>query len=234
MAIATLINKKKQAKIGGIAIDCVIEELHSYENEITQFPVEDGSQIADNRRPLPIRLRMSGIFSDTPVRVVESGDNTQFLNRDDGSGKSQVQFSEVLNIAGFATEGNIEGLKDTFELVTIVTGLRVYKNMAIASVSWPRNAQTGRSLRFNIDFVEIKQARISFVDLPAVRDVNNVDPNIESKAESKADQGTNDTEEPTSSGSLLYESGRSILKQFSTQGIGDPKLDAFSSKVPVG
>jgi hypothetical protein len=229
-----LINRKKRAKIGAIAIDCVIDEVHSYENEITQFPVEDGSQVADNRRPLPIRLRMSGIFSDTPVRVIEQGDSTQFLNREDGTGKSQTQFNEILKIAGFPTEGNSEGLKDTFGLITVVTGLRVYQNMAIASVNWPRSAQTGRSLRFNIDLVEIKQAKINFIDLPAVADINNVDPNIESKAESKADQGTNDTEEPTESGSLLFQGGRNVIKQFSTQGLGNPKLDAYVSQVPIG
>lgn len=231
MSIVTLINKKVQPSIGLVAIDCVVDEVHSYENEITQFPIEDGSQIIDHARPLPVRLRLSGIFSDTPVRIGGTRDLTPFIARENGTGKSVVQFNELVKYAGFSTEGNREALKNTFQLVTVVTGLRVYENMAIASVMWPRNSGTGRSLRFSIELIEVKKARISFVDLPAVADVNGQDPNIQSKAESKADQGTTETEDPTPSGSLLYEGGRSLLK-----GIGsltNPKLDILASGVPT-
>lgn len=50
-------------------------------------------------------------------------------------------------------------------IVDVVTGLKTYKNMAIEAIDFPKNAQVGDSLKFNISLVEIKIVQSRLVKL---------------------------------------------------------------------
>ena len=42
---------KRGAKIGALQLDATVEETHEYENQVSQWPVEDGSSDQRTRSP---------------------------------------------------------------------------------------------------------------------------------------------------------------------------------------
>ena len=44
--------------IAGFVIDAALRETHTYESEVTEYPVESGAMITDNIRPRPITIEI--------------------------------------------------------------------------------------------------------------------------------------------------------------------------------
>lgn len=210
MASFTLVNKQKRSTIAGIRIDAVLNENHVFENEITQWPVEGGAQIIDHVRQLPIQYSLSGVISQTPVEIFGGSDNPLFNT--DKTNKVQVQFNEFLKLAGFKTEGSKAVSSNTFQLVDIVTGLRAYNNMAISRISFPRDNNTGKSLRFEIGLIQVEFVNVNFVTLPSVENVNNADPNIKDKAQDKVEAGVQETTDADDGSTFALKLGRAGVK----------------------
>lgn len=134
--------------IGGYVVDAALSEDHSFDSEVTSFPVERGSNITDHIRQLPVSVTVEGIVSDTPVGragVVRSG-------------VAALQEEGLVESVPFSAEAldTLLGIRDRGEPVTITTSLRVYENMALEKLSVPRDASTGAALRFTATFVQIR------------------------------------------------------------------------------
>lgn len=209
MSIVSLINARRPASIGGIQLDAVVEERHSYETEITQYPIEDGSEITDHIRRLPIQLSISGIVSDTPVQILGTRDLS--LVRGSETSLSIVSFNNFLRIMGFPTEGGSVKYfagSQNFNLVNVVTGLRVYPSMAIRRFSPTRSSSSGRALRFSIELVQVRRVSLEFEQLVNFANINDTEPNGENKTEPTKQKGPVETATPDPSTA----SNASILK----------------------
>jgi len=115
--------------------DAVISETHTLEAEITEYPVESGSVISDNIRRKPISIQMECIVSNTPIGAAR-------------------KFRNYPN----ATETFWETLKyrfDNAELVTVRSTRGTFKNMAIKSLSVPRDSGTGDAMRFTLSLQQL-------------------------------------------------------------------------------
>lgn len=131
--------------IDGYEIDIAEVEEHTFENEVTEHPVESGSDITDHVRARAIVVSVDGIVSDTPLEalarrrneLVEVGGETFFK-------PSEEAFARLLEINA------------TREPITIETSLRVYTDMVLERFSAPRNAGTGDALRFSATFRQIR------------------------------------------------------------------------------
>lgn len=53
--------------VGNVAVDATIEETHTYSSSITDYLVEDGSSLSDNRRKNPDKLRLTVLITDHPI-----------------------------------------------------------------------------------------------------------------------------------------------------------------------
>lgn len=155
--LSLVLNRRTPGKIGKIDLDATIQDTHEYANKVTEFPVEDGSVISDHIISEPVRLSINGFVTNSPVSLLGVASN--ILN---GLGTARVQnaFDELLRLQ--------EGVKDDKgiiqrELITVVTGLRVYTNMVMVSLSVPRDRTTGDSLRFSAEFRKIEIAKSEFV-----------------------------------------------------------------------
>lgn len=126
--------------IDGYPIDVAVTEEHSFENEVTDHPVEKGSSIADHVRPKPNTVTVEGLVSDTPL-----SDVSQFRTAfSDGSIPSREAFARL------------DDLRTSRQIVTVTTSLRDYDNMVVQSISVPRDAKTGNALRFKAIFKQIR------------------------------------------------------------------------------
>lgn len=130
-----------------IEVDAAIHEEHKSEAEVTAHPVEQGAAISDHIRRKPRELSLNGIVSNTPLHDLLS------LDRFDTGGRAEVAWENLLLLQASATKPNAT-FKET-PLVTIITTLATYENMALVSLSCPRDAQRGNVVEFTAMFREI-------------------------------------------------------------------------------
>lgn len=131
------------AIIGGLdpgddlVIDCLISDNHSFESEVTDFPVESGSTISDNIRNKPLVVTMDCLVSNTPIGQVVTF-------RDKSENPADTAYNALLKIRGARKP------------VTIRTSLKTYKSMALQSLSVPRESGRGDELRFTAVWKQIE------------------------------------------------------------------------------
>lgn len=125
------------ALIDGFVIDCLLNEVHQLDNEVTEFPVEDGSTISDNIRPKPLVVQMECLISDTPLEFAG-------LFRP----KTSIPTDDAYSL--------LKTIREQRRLIEIDTSLEHYKNMAVESLSIPRPAGRGDDLRFNATFKQVE------------------------------------------------------------------------------
>lgn len=121
--------------IDGYTIDAALTEGHALNSEVTDDPVETGSPITDHTRKLPDEITLECIVSDTPLSGV---------TRAPGTKPTTDAYAVLL------------GIRDRAEPVTITTSLGTHPNMILKSLSIPRKATDGRSLRFTAGFKQVR------------------------------------------------------------------------------
>ena len=122
---------------GAVELDASLEEVHTSENEITQYPVERGVDISDHVRRQPDRVRIRGLVTDTPIFL------PGFTGR---SADAYNQFRRML---------------DDAELVSVVTTLRQYSDMVVESLEVPRRAGLGRAVELNLNLRQLLVATVA-------------------------------------------------------------------------
>lgn len=161
MANVALVFKKTRTQIGAVVLDASIQETHTSEVEVTEFPVEKGSNISDHRRVKPDGLVIEGVISNTPLPGPNDPTTRHVLkNGTEIDSRSSFQAER----AGQAY-ADLLALKDSGELVTVTTGLRTYEGLTVVGLSVPRDARTGLALRFTIQLKEIRVVSSQIVEV---------------------------------------------------------------------
>ena len=132
-------------KISGVA-DIYYDENHSATVTKTKYPVEDGSSRTDNFVVEPEVLIMKGLVSD--LEESDSG----LVDIEDGQRSKEAW-------------GRIIALKNSGELVSVITLLGIYQNMLVVSADASVNKDSGRSLFFTITLEETLIAETEIVQL---------------------------------------------------------------------
>ena len=150
MDISLLLKNRESpvhAQIDELVLDASIEENHQFKARVTKYPVENGSTISDHISNEPFELSIKGVISNHPLGNAISSGSSIALRR--------VQ----------AAYFNLVQIREKRQLVSIVTGLSNYSDMALVSLSIPRNQQTGDSLEFTAEFIQIRF--VDTVKIPA-------------------------------------------------------------------
>lgn len=121
-----------------IEVDVSESEDHNFPGDVSEIPIEDGSQVTDHITNLPINLALDLRFSDTPVSKFNP---LKSLEAEEGRGRKTA-----LKLIGWKLD------KRQF---IITTGLASYSNIALKSISIPRTAADGRSVLCRAVFAEI-------------------------------------------------------------------------------
>lgn len=135
--------KKTQVLINGYVIDVTTSEEHTFDSDVTEYPVEQGGDITDNVRPKPIIVTLEGVVSDTPIGAIAT-------LRDSQGDNGQVDF--LPSEDALAT---LLAIRDAREPVSITTTLKSFDNMVMTGLSVPRDATTGAALRFSATFQQV-------------------------------------------------------------------------------
>lgn len=148
--------------------DVTTQEQHKHPVEWTQNPVETGLEITDNAVVQPDELTITGVITDTPIGLA-------------------IPFPERAQ-SGYET---LLRLKDDRRLVTVVTGLRVYQDMAITDVSVQRDPKNGQAVRPTVSFRKV--IIVNSVTIPIPPEI--LDPPLQPGGASDVDAGKQPTED---------------------------------------
>jgi len=165
-------NAKRPVTIDGIEFDALISEDRSLEASVPEYAVESGYSVSDSIILSPMKLSMTLFVTNTPVT---------WLKR---HGHSTTRVKSVCE--------RLEQLYFNATPVTVITSDGVYTNMAIESISFSKNADTGPSREIPISFKKIQVTRATTTMIPA---------SYGKSGASSASAGTASTSSGSSSGS---------------------------------
>lgn len=196
-------NKIECLELGNIEIDVTRTESHSFRNEIARMPVEKGVDVTDSVKQYNPVLKLTGICSNTPIFYTgpQTTDNaTERLIRQDFTNRVQQTFNYLLMCSGNTPtkQGKGESLqkKNQPRILTIVTGLMIYRDMVISDIEVPRHSKSGDGLEFNLTLEQIKMVSSKYENRPVV--VGKA-PNTDKKIQVKKEAGKKETPEPEKS-----------------------------------
>jgi hypothetical protein len=133
----------RRVAIGAITLDATVQETHEYSSNVTTHPIEDGGFVTDHVYENPRTVHIEGEITNSPV--------------------------VFLNFLGGLSDRRIEAYDQLVELyqkrdvITLVTGLKVFNDMVIESLNFPRDPQTGMRLKFSADFKETRKVASEIV-----------------------------------------------------------------------
>lgn len=160
MASARLIFSRGIPKqIGPIVVDVFQSEDHNRTSTTTNYSVENGADITDHIRNDPIQISITG-----HIEAIGDGSNILRVNQ---------QLNELM---------------DNKELITVVTGLKVYENMHIQNYSVSRNKQNGGSLPISMSFQQITKVQSQAVAI-SISQISIADEETNKQAQGAADVG---------------------------------------------
>ena len=193
-SLIDLIGKRTTpTQINDIVLDATMAINHQYTNEISQYPVEEGSDITDNIRQLPEQLTITGHFANNPIRILNGQLPDEFTFNQ--TSRLITAHNILLGYAGYtipAQPGSSPVRSSNFEPIDIITGLRVYSNMVITSLVFPER-------RGELEFTMILKPLITVTSDTAI--VNNADdvtgttPNIKNQAQKVVKNGKSKSNE---------------------------------------
>lgn len=171
-------------------LDVTEDEVHEWSNEVTTFPVEVGSKISDHIQPMPDKLTITGVVTNSAFSEAAMKDYQSKKDR------CQSSFDTVRN------------LMDGGRLLTVYTKHKIYTGMALKSTNIPRNAAIGDSIRFKMEFIHFNIVNTKTIDVP---------PGISKKLDKKNGDGVKKKTEPQKNNGKIdygqFDSGKqSVLK----------------------
>ena len=149
-----------------IGCDVVTEESHEMVSEVTEFEIEDGSLITDHVIKKGKRLKITGLISDDPITILQTG----LLERASSIIPANLKSRLGFGIGGKPSKNTFDVFEEIYDnkiIVEIVTGLKKYDTMAMIDLNIPRSSKTVRSLQFTATFKQINIVSTDFTYAPS-------------------------------------------------------------------
>lgn len=187
MSLVTfLFGGEAKDSIGGFELDVTLDETHSWANEITDNPVEEGVPSTDFIAKQPDIITMRGLASTASL----------------GQG--------LLTFVQFGTADNVQEafdalyrLKESGEPVTVTSKLKTYKDMVVRTVDIPRTPNIGEAIQYTVELKHVRRVTSKTAEVPEGIGTNQAD-SVGTKAKPEAKKGQQqNTPAPESSKSLL-------------------------------
>lgn len=186
-----LFYRKEGYSVGAVELDLILDEQHSKDARVTENPLQDGRAISDG---IFLELRdgeLTGLVSNHSIKHSTPPDvqSAEAL-------LEQANNFELENRARQAWE-DLKGVMDRKELVTIVTALEVYENVAITRIETERNGDTGDALEIKISFRQVQTVKLREDKVSLAVQPENMDSSINRASSVNTDNGQQVGGEPT-------------------------------------
>lgn len=137
--------------IGSISFDLITSEDHNFRSNVTEHPVEDGSDITDHIQNQLQSGTLTGLISNFSIN------STGLI-----SNRAQDVFDALVSLWELRT------------LMTAMTMLKVYDNVAITEIPITRDTDSGESIVIQVSFKQVKVVYLQEVTLELDVKVNNL------------------------------------------------------------
>lgn len=164
---------KGKKKIASVPIDVFMEESHNSSATATSYALEDGADITDH------------IFKNNDTVEIKGEICAPMYAYDFLKGRGVFYVAKYEEIKSFVGQ-----------LITIVTGLKTYNNVAFIDFQVDRDASTGGSLSFSAKFEQKKIVVSQTTTLPSSKIGGNA--RAKRQAQAKASAGKTSGAEQTS------------------------------------
>jgi hypothetical protein len=164
MAIELLVRPRRGAFLGEpidqditlilLQFDATINENHISTAEITEHPVEEGADTADHIRSLPDEIEINGMVTNDPILFLKSLRAQPSVSGGDPRTRAEDAWEELKRI------------KREGQIVTVFTWLEEYTDMAITSLTTPRDKDLGNALDVTVTLRKIVKATTETVEPP--------------------------------------------------------------------
>lgn len=149
-------------------LDATVRQNHVASAQVTSKRVEKGANVTDHIRPMPPKLTLEGVVTNTPIldspallgyTTATVQNNTQPFQGGPFSVPSVVSFKALTFLQQFDRVGDVfkaivSAIAES-DVFKITTALQTYDNMACANFSVPVDVATGSSIQFTIDFEQL-------------------------------------------------------------------------------
>lgn len=137
--------KPQPVNIGGIECDALIHHELQLENQIPDYPVEEGFSVQDTIIQNPKTLTLTVVVTNTPITFREHA--------------SPNRVQEIAE--------RFQELYKSRQLITVTSSKGVFQNMGITSISLPYDVSTKTSLEIPITLKEVLTTTAKTVAIPS-------------------------------------------------------------------
>lgn len=152
-----------KTRIGDVVIDATLNEVIDYSSTITEHPIENKSSISDHIFKKPLKLKIEGYITDSPIRLMglfETPLQSNSLDSLIGNIKNTLPFYSA-NKPSSQSYFALKSLYETRSLITVVTKYESFTDMAIESLSFASDEDTGGRLSFTAELLQVVYAKVS-------------------------------------------------------------------------
>ena len=186
-----LFYRKDGYSVGAVELDLIRDESHSKNAQVTENPLQDGRAVSDG---IYLELRegsLTGLVSNHSIKHSVPPDRQTAEGLLDKAENYQLE-----NRAKQAWE-DLKSLMDSKQLVTIVTSLEVYDNVAITSIETERNGDSGDALEIKVGFKQVQKVQLREDKVTAQVQPENMDSDINRLAAVGTNSGQQVAGQPT-------------------------------------
>jgi len=145
-----------QKMIGTFVVDAFIAEHYQFSNSVTDIPVEEGSNIADNIVEDQDVISVEAFIGNTAFEVITNDGNTvSNLEAPDRMARVLQAYQEL------------KKLTKSKQRLDVVLGLETFTDMVITSFTIDRDVETGANLPFTMEFKKIKVVKSDTTNINA-------------------------------------------------------------------
>jgi hypothetical protein len=160
--VSNLFAGDKKTRIADVVIDATLSEVVTLSSTITEHPIETKESISDHIFKNPLKIKIEGYITDSPLKVMgllelplQSNSVDKLIN----NVKSFLPF----NMAAKPSQQAYQLLKQLHadrQLMSVVTGFEAFGNMAIEKLEFKSDTDTGERLEFSAELVQINFASV--------------------------------------------------------------------------
>jgi hypothetical protein len=159
-----LISKQvEKTKIADIVIDASLNEVVQYGATITEHPVETRSAVSDHIFKKPLKIKIEGYITDSPIRVMGIFETPLKENSLASMKRNIRQALPFLESDKPSKQGYLalKALYHDRSLISVVSKLEAFHDMAITNLTFTNNNETTGKLQFVAELVQVVHAKVA-------------------------------------------------------------------------
>jgi hypothetical protein len=162
-----LIHESDRTKIADIVIDASLNEIIQYGATVTEHPVETRASVSDHIFKQPLKLKIEGYVTDSPIKIMGIFE-TPLQKNSLATMKSNIKNALPFFESDKPSKQAYLALKALFNekaLITIVSKLEVFHDMAITNLTFTNSNETIGKLEFVAELVQVTHAKVKVTNV---------------------------------------------------------------------